>query len=445
MRKIARQHSDSKPPASGRPPTIRLTARDVQASADELIAFHHLFDQVFRRREQREWSALYLCGQLSNLERKTIEPIVTAFRGADPNAMRGLQRFVTQETWSANQLIQRLQELVVEWLSDPTSVVIVDGSGFPKQGPASVGVARQYCDALGKVANSQEGVFAVYASPRGAAFLDVRLYVHESWFSEAMRDRWKACGIPEDLTFQTEPNLALDILRTLVARNQVPFRWVAADAHFGEIPTFLDGVAALGKWYLIEVPSNTRVWLHTPKVEPPGRGMLGHVRTKPRVSRQAPKPQELQELAASLPLTAWSRHGVKEGSQGPLVYDFAFLRVTTLRTGLPGPRLWAIFRRSLGRDPEFKFYLSNAPTTCLPTEFVRVSGLRWPVETVLEEGKGEAGMDHYETRGWVSWHHHMAQVFMAQLFLVHLCLVFKKNSGVDRGASAPVNCTCVGR
>ena len=101
----------------------------------------------------------------------------------------------------------------------------------------------------------------------------------------------------------------------------------------------------------------------------------------------------------------WHRLTIQEGSEGPLVADFAWLRVTTIRNRLPGPRVWAIFRRKRGKNPEFKFYLSNAPTTCPHAEFVRVSGLRWPVETALEEAKGEVGLDHYETRGWVSWHH----------------------------------------
>lgn len=441
MSKSARKRSIHNPPPSGRPPTTRLAARDVQASADALIAFQRLFRSVFQRREQREWSALYLCGQLSNLERKTLEPIVTAFCGPDPNAMRGLQQFISQGTWPAGELIRRLQERVAEWLGDPDGVVIVDGSGFPKQGPHSVGVARQYCGAVGKVTNSQEGVFAVYASRHGYAFLDERLYVHGSWFGDELRPRWPECDIPKDLAFHTEPELALEMLQILVTRGVVPFRWVAADAHFGEIPAFLDAVDALGKWYLSEVPCDTRVWERTPTVEPPGRGVLGRPRTKPRVSRSAPRPRELRELAARLPQAAWSRHLVKEGSKGPLVADFAFLRVTTIRAGLPGPRAWAIFRRRRGKEPELKFYLSNAPTTCPRSEFIRLSGLRWPVETALEEGKGEVGLDQYETRSWVSWHHHMAHAFMAHLFLVHLCLVFKKKSGAHHRPSAAVDCT----
>src|SRR6266545_4594323 len=228
MRKSVSKQSVHQPPASARPPTMRLGVRDVQASADELINFHRLFHAVFQRREQREWSALYLCGQLSNLERKTIEPIVAAFRGADPNAMRGLQRFISQETWSAETLTLRLQGLVAEWLGDSAGIVIVDGSGFPKQGSSSVGVARQYCGAVGKVANSQEGVFTVYASSQGYAFLDARLYVPESWFAQAARAGWKRCGIPNDRRFQSEPDLALEMLAGLITRAMVPFRWVTA-------------------------------------------------------------------------------------------------------------------------------------------------------------------------------------------------------------------------
>ncbi|MBI5029480.1 MAG: IS701 family transposase, partial [Chloroflexi bacterium] len=369
---------------------------------------------------------MYLCGQLSNLERKTIEPIVAAFRGADPNAMRGLQRFVSQETWLAPQMILQLQDLVAEWLGDPRGVAIVDGSGFPKQGSSSVAVARQYCGAVGKVANSQEGVFLVYASRSGYAFVDERLYVHETWFSDAARTRWQHCSIPDDLRFHTEPELVLEMLQGAIERGVLPFRWVAADAHFGAIPAFLDEVE-----YLIEVPGDTRAWLHTPSVEPPGCGVLGRPRTQPRVSRHAPRPHELRELATQLPKNAWKRYCIKEGSKGPLIADFAFLRVTTIRNELPGPRVWVIFRRRVGQDPELKIYLSNAPTTCPRTEFVRVSGIRWFVETTLEEGKGEVSMNQYETRGWVSWHHQMAHAFMAHLFLMRLCLVFKKKSCFD--------------
>ena len=176
--------------------------------------------------------------------------------------------------------------------------------------------------------------------------------------------------------------------QTLVTRGQVPFRWVTSDAHFCEIPAFLDGVDDLGKWYLSEVPSDTRVWEQTPPVEPPGRGSLGRPRTKPRVSRKVPRPRKLRELAARLLKAAWSRHLVKEGSKGSLIADFAFLLVTAIRDGLPGPRVWAIFRRRRGKEPDLRYYLRNAPVSCPRRTVIALSGLRWPIETALEEGKG---------------------------------------------------------
>jgi SRSO17 transposase len=414
------------PPASGRAPGPFLTQQDVDASADELRAYLRLWASVWPRREQREWSAFYLCGQLANLERKTIEPMVLALRGPDANAMRGLQQFVGQSAWALAPMRERLQQLVGGWLGEPEGVLIFDGSGFPKQGAHSAGVAPQYCGALGKIANCQEGVFAVYTSALGYAFVDGRLYVPERWFGDDYRARWRACGMPRALSFQTEPEIALTMLTDILDQGALPFRWVTADEHFGEIPAFLDGIAAAGKWYQVEVPLTTRIWLRTPTVQPPGPGLMGRPRTQPRVAPGAPRPLTLQALAAQLPRSVWQRWTIEEGSRGPLEADFAFVRVTAIRDTLPGPRLWATFRRSLADPSEIKYYLSNAPAHCPQAELVRVTGLRWPIETALEEGKGEVGLDQYETRSWLGWHHHMLQSFQAHLFLMRLRLAFKK-------------------
>lgn len=410
------------PPASGRPPSSQLKPEDIAASAEELLSFHDVFHDCFSRREQRQWSLFYLCGQLSNIERKTIEPMVLTLHGADPNAVRAAQRFMTESTWDHTRMRDHQHELIAEDLGEVDGVVIADGSGFPKQGSHSVGVAAQYCGHLGKVANCQQGVFLVYVSSRGYAFLDERLYLPECWFTDAYRARWKACRIPESVRFQTEPQLALNMIADLVQRAVIPFQWVTADDSYGKSLVFLQEIDRLGKWGLVEVPADTRVWLRTPAIEPPGRSLLGRPRTRPRVARNAPRPRELRELIAQIPNSKWVRRMIKEGSRGPLVAEFAFLRATTVHEGLPGPRVWLIFRRTLGAEPEVKFYFSNAPTTCPHSEFIRVSGLRWPVETTLQEGKGEVGLDHNETRTWLGWHHHLRHTFLAQLFLLRLRL-----------------------
>jgi SRSO17 transposase len=401
-------------------------------TADELQVFHRQFQPLFQRREQRAWSLLYLCGQLSNLERKTIEPMVLSLLGADPNAIRGMQQFIGQGKWDSAALMHQAQELVSTWLGEEDGVVIVDGSGFPKQGKHSVGVAHQYCGALGKIANCQEGVFLVYASRRGYAFVNERLYLPEEWFSDESRERWRACGLPENLDFHTEPELGLEMITAVHQRGVLPFRWVTCDEKYGRNPAFLDGIAALDKWYLAEVPADTRVWLRTPAIEPPGRGLFGRPRTHPRVKRTAPRPLELRAMMAQLPRSTWQRRKIQEGSKGPLMVELACVRVTPVREALPAPRGWAIFRRSLGSQPETKYYLCNAPADYPQTDLAHLTGMRWPIETALEEGKGEIGLDHFEMRSWQGWHHHMLQSFLAHLFLIRLRLLFQKKAQPSR-------------
>lgn len=229
------------------------------------------------------------------------------------------------------------------------------------------------------------------------------------------------------------------MIAELSQRAVLPFRWVTSDERYGEIPAFLEGIAALGKWYLAEVAADTRAWVRTPPVEPPGQGLLGAPRKHPRVKPTAPQPSEMRDLVKLVPGGQWQRRKIKEGSKGPLVAEFACMRVTPIRDELPGQRCWAIFRRTLGSQPEVKFFVSNAPATCSLPDFVRVSGLRWPIETGLEEAKGEVGMDHYETRTWRGWHHHMTLSILAHLFLVRLQLVSQKKSRLDHRPSAPTH------
>jgi len=427
----------NEPPASGRPAGLKLTVQDQEAICQALTDYHRQFEDCFYRREQRHWSAVYLCGQLSNVERKTIEPLVLDLLGPDRNAVRAVQDFIGAGQWTALDLIRRHQAVVAQSLGHPRGVVIVDGSGFPKQGGHSAGVAWQYCGLLGKVANCQEGVFVAYNSPLGYAFLNGRLYLPEDWFDRDHQVRWRDCGIPDDTPFRTEPELALDMVCDLVAREVLPFQWVTCDEHFGQNPGFLDGIAALDKWYFAEVPSNTRVWRHTPAVEPAGSGLLGRPRIRARVSLDAPPAQELRALTNNLPKTCWQRLTIQEGSKGPMVADFAWLRVTSVRNRLPGPRVWAIVRRSLTAPIETKYYLSNAPVGITPRTMADMSGQRWPIETIFEEAKGEVGMDHYETRTWVGWQHHMAQTFVAHHFLMQVRAQLKKVTRLDDRSSAP--------
>jgi SRSO17 transposase len=224
--------------------------------------------------------------------------------------------------------------------------------------------------------------------------LDRRLYLPKEWFDQAPGPLRQRCGVPEDLPFQTEPALALEMVCGLAVGGEGPFRWVVADEPFGSNPAFLDGVAALEKCYLVAVPLSTKMWVKEPKVEPPGPGPMGRPRQQPRLAEGEPRAEEVSQIAAHLPAGAWKPYLLQEGSKGPIGAEFAFLRATRARRGRPGARVWVVLRRSTEPHAEMKVYLSNAPATCARNELVRVRGLRWPIERALEEGKGELGMDH---------------------------------------------------
>ena len=217
------------------------------------------------------------------------------------------------------------------------------------------------------------------------------------------------------------------MLKAAVAEDTLRFRWVACDEDYGKNPDFLDGVAGLERcWYFAEVPHSTRVWETRPKTAVPEWSGRGRRPTQERLVPGEPKPQRVDEIAAAIPADEWDAYLIKEGSKGPLVAEFAFRRMVAVRDGLPGPEVWLILRRSLDEEPELKTYLSSAPADTAHTELVRVAGMRWPVETAIEDGKDGLGMDDYMIRSWLGWHHHMTECILAHHFLVRVQKRLKK-------------------
>ncbi len=424
------------PPPSGRPPEVNLVPADVETLADELLAYHAEFAPLFRRAEQRHWALAYLHGQLLHLERKSIEPMALALPGGDVQA---LQQFISQGAWDDKPILAHHQQLVAQTLGDAASgVLILDGCEFPKQGKHSVGVARQWCGALGKVANCQASVMAAYASQHGYTLVDRRLFLPEAWFDQEHQPLRTECGVPREVTFQRHSELAWEMVQCLHARQVLPFAWVLVDEGFGKDPAFLDRLDAAKLHYLAEVPHATRVWLARPvTLVPPATGKQGRPPSKARLAPDAPSSERVDAIAAQVPAEQWQLYQIKEGAKGPLVAEFAFLRCVGVRDALPGAESWLVLRRSLDEQRELKTYLSNAPATTPVTTLVAKSGMRWCVEAAIEESKGECGLDHYEVRGWVGWHHHTALTLLAHHFLVRQrCRLGKKSGGVDRAAGA---------
>jgi SRSO17 transposase len=407
-------------------PVLDLTPQDLEALLDELRVYHAIYSPLFQRREQREWSEKYLHGLLLELPRKSIEPMVLALDGTNRKAVRAMQQFLSEGAWDDETILRRHWQEVEQDLGDDDGVLTLDGSDFPKQGTKSVGVKRQYCGELGKRANCQAGVFLGYASLRGYTLLARRLYLPQEWLEDAAyADRRAACGVPADVIFTTKPMLGWAMIQAIHQARTLRCRWVACDEAFGRDTTLLDHIAGLGLWYYAEVPHDTRVWPERPAtVTPPWSGR-GRKPTRLQVGAGAAEAQPVAGLATALPASQWAQQTIKEGSKGPIVAAFAVTRVVAVRDGLPGPEVWLILRRHV-LTGELKTYLSNAPA-CMPlTTLVRMSGMRWPIETCFEEGKQYLGMGDYEVRSWQGWHHHMTLCILAHFFLVRLQCRLKK-------------------
>src|SRR5713226_4017246 len=357
-------------------PQMDLAVQDIEHLVEELRAYHAIYSPLLQRREQREAAHTYLQGLLATLPRKSIEPMVLAVDGVAPAAVRAMQAFISEGQWNDERLLSQHWKEVDRDLGDDDGVLMVDGSDFPKQGVHSVGVKRQYCGELGKRANCQAGVFVGYGSPQGYTMLDRRLYVPAEWLTDdAYAERRMQCGLPPEITFQTKPELAQEMLAAVVQTQALRCRWVVADEAFGGNPGFLDGVAGLGLWYFTEVPHTTRVWAERPAIHiPPWRGR-GRRPQRERLVEGAPEAHTVLGMASALPAEAWTRQTITEGSQGPMVAECAALRVVAVRDTLPGPDVWLVLRRP-SETGELKTYLSNAPVDITLEKLVQMSGMR---------------------------------------------------------------------
>jgi SRSO17 transposase len=418
-------------------PQLDLSPSDVEGFVAELQAFHEVFADCFTRPEPREHFFRYMVGQFSDLECKSIEPMALEVEGGN---VRAMQRLISDAMWDEDQMRWTYHHLVQDQLGDPRGVVIVDESGFPKKGQDSVGVARQYCGSLGKVENCQVGVFAAYASPRGYALLDKRLFLPEAWLMDDYAARRAKCKVPPDLTFRTKPQLAAQMLETLHDEAIVPFKYVVADCLYGNSPEFL---AVLDRFVdcvsMVAIPSDTRAWLAGPMMETKQYRYGGAMRTKRQVAAKDRTPPSVAAIAQSIPENCWYRRTGSEGTKGPIEYEFTKRRVTLCRDGLPERTVWLIMKRSLGAPPVYWYYISNAPLSSRLPLFVWLSGMRWAIEQCFEEAKTALGMDHYEVRKYPGWHHHMLTSILAHFFLWHLKVrLEKKSTRPDRVATADV-------
>ncbi len=384
-----------------------------------------------------------MVGQFSTLARKSIEPIALQ---VDASSVRAMPRGIGSVSWEE----PRMLEIYPHWVADdrgaPEGVLMIDATGFVKKGQDSAGVARQYCGTLGKVENGPVGVVAAYASRQGYALVDKRLFLPEPWCTEAYTTGRTKCAVPKEVALQTKPQLAAAMVHEVHAAGILPFRYIVADCLYGNSPEFWAACeACVGTVAFVAIPEDTRCWrqplatqVHTDKYR-------GETRTKHVLAPLGTPPRAVAKIARELSVTGWYRRTVSEGAKGPITSEFARKRVRLCKDGQPAQTVWFVMKRSLGEHPTSWYDISSAPVRGSLRLLVWLRGVRWAVEQCVAETKTELGMDHYELRKYMGWHHPILTCMLAHCFLWHMKLrLGEKSTSADglSGATAPGNdCT----
>ena len=371
--------------------------------------------------ESRTHSHTYLAGLLSDVERKNAESI--AYRYDLDRQV--IQRFIGEVDWDHEPLIDELDRPVAATIGHADAVLVFDPSAFPKKGTASVGVQRQWCGRLGKVENCQVGVFLGYVTDAEHALVDFRLYLPKEWARDKQRRR--KAGVPQDLTYRTRHELALEML----GRHGpvLPHSWVAGDDEMGRPAWFRRRLARDGQRYFLAVPSNTTIR----DLEEPAPEYSGHGR-RPKAPFRG-----VRRWCEALPAGAWTKLTVRDAEEGPLEVEVVARRVESRvdRRVVGFEETLVVVRYTDGGVLKHDYHLSNAAPGTPLSEFARVAKASHRIEECLRRSKGEAGLGKYQVRNWRGWHHHMTLSLIATWFLVVESRRGKKGgAGIDGTAGA---------
>ncbi len=393
-----------------------LSTRDIQEQAEFLQEFHAQYAQYFQTKTKDvSWQAQeYLKGQLLTEARRNMNKMTTQV--SDVNE-QSLAHFISNSPWNEKGLLAAIRKESSQGIGTTgRRAILLDESAIAKQGDKSVGVARQYCGSKGKVDNCQVGVYLGYSDGENCLLLDKRLYLPRVWANDP--ERCRKAGIPENqIRFRTKARLGLEMIINAKESN-LPFEFVGMDAHYGEQPWLLTSLEFRRFEYFADIPCHTRVYLDMPTVGIPARrGDRGKTPTKPKV---------LQGECVKVKNLLWSDRvhfehmKVRDTQRGELWIDFAAIRVYRIQNRLPVEcPVWLLIRKDRDSN-DVKYTLSNArPDTSLQTLCEKQSTRYW-VERTFEDAKGICGLDEYQVTSWRAWHHHMAIVFLAMLFLLRL-------------------------
>jgi SRSO17 transposase len=343
----------------------------------------------------------YLMGLMSDLGRKSVEPIALKIVGE--KGVRPLQQFMTRSPLKDGCILGMYQNVFAESVSSENGMLSVDSSENAKKGKNSAGVGRQYCGRLGKVENCQSGVFCAYAGTNGYGLVDRELYFQEKWFADDYKKLRVECEVPDDKKFQTKNKIALQMLKNVMDKELFNVKWVGCDSAFGSDHSFLDSLPE-NTMYFAGVKSDERIFLQNSNT-----------------------PVKVQSLAddSNFP---WQNVMLFEGSKGTVYADTKIVRCLSNRTidGVATPHcgIWVYIRKYANGD--IRFFISNASADISSDELHEAATLRWPIEQCFEECKSFLGMGHFEGRTYNGILRHWLFVMSAHFFTTSLRLVLKK-------------------
>jgi SRSO17 transposase len=374
-----------------------MTPEQILSLAPALDDYLSEFAECFGRSEPRGHLRRYVRGQLSNLQRKSVEPIAL-FNNIAP---RTLQEFLNSDIWDHSRARDCVQQIIVRDHQDPKAIGIIDDSGHGKSGKMTPGVQWQYCGRLGKTANCVVTVQLAFSSfdTRFRTMLDTELFLPESWSND--RDRCRKAGIPDDVVYRAKHFIALELLDHAAA-NGVHLEWITADIWYSEKPDFLAGLEQRNRRYVVEIPRNLQGWLYNPGDEPryAARGV-----------------EDLCHSAKPMTSQDWTPFHIKNTEKGPMVWKVKSAPFWLSRGG----RVLAGYHLLWAYDPlhpeEEKRFLVWDPLHDKLETWLHVAFARWPVERTLEDKKSELGFSHFEVRKYQALMRHLYITMVSHLFL----------------------------
>jgi len=407
-----------------------MDAKQIRQLEPMLNKYLRQFDDCFGRIEPTERLKTYVTGQLSDLQRKSIEPMADA-ASLPP---RNLQQFLSLHKWDEMRMLNTLEQIVANDHQHPCSVGIFDETGHPKKGDKTPGVQRQWCGNTGKKDNCVVTVHLNYTAGDFHCLLDGELFLPESWGDDPLRCR--AAGIPEQMTYRPKWQIATQLWERAVS-NGTRFEWVSADEVYGKVPQFLFHLDERGQRYIVEVPAIFTGWLVKPSIlhKEHHHNKIGRKPHFPRLKPKSPSASSAKHLLLHSPVlrkVPWEKFHIKDTTKGPMVWEAKAAMFYLKRDGLPTRPHWFIVARDIENPQEVKYFVSNAPDGT-PLELLLYVGFsRFHVERCFEDEKSELGLSHFEVRNYKSLRRHLIITAVSHLFLAKVHQMWRgEKSGTD--------------